>query len=158
MRESISQRSGSFRVLQLDYISCFLTVVSTILVARKMWLGLVIAAVNSVVICVIGANTAQYGFIVANVLCIFTYLLNIRSWVRDRKTMRDYREYMNEVAIEGPSRGVRFEPTAKHFMPAPGKAKGLYLAYNARAISNSARNVPSQQAAPAHGVLVETGN
>lgn len=123
-----------------------------------MWLGLVIAAINSVVICIIGANTAQYGFIVANIFCIFTYLLNIRSWVRDRKTMRDYQDYMSEVAFEGPSRGVRFEPTAKHFVPAPGKAKGLYLAYNSRALTTAARNVQPQQQAPANGVLVETGN
>jgi hypothetical protein len=145
-------------VLQLDYVSCFLTVVSTILVARKMWLGLVIAAVNSVVICVIGANTAQYGFIVANIFCIFTYLLNIRSWVNDRKAMRDYRDYMNEAVLEGPSHGVRFQPTTKQFLPASGKAKGLYLAYNARAISSTSRNVPTQQQAQANGVLVETGN
>lgn len=146
-------------MLQLDYISCFLTVVSTILVARKMWLGLVIAAVNSVVICVIGANTAQYGFIVANVFCIFTYLLNIRSWVRDRKTMREFKEYMSEAAYqEGPSRGVRFQPTPRHFAPASGKAKGLYLAYNARAISTSTCKVPNQLTAPETGVLVETGN
>ena len=145
-------------MLQLDYVSCFLTVVSTILVARKMWLGLVIAAVNSVVICIIGANTAQYGFIVANVFCIFTYLLNIRSWVRDRKTTRDYKAYMSEAAFDGPSRGFRFEPTAKHFVPAPGKAKGLYLAYNARALTTAARNMKAQQSTPANGVLVETGN
>lgn len=145
-------------MLQLDYISCFLTVVSTILVARKMWPGLVIAAINSVVICIIGANTAQYGFIVANVFCIFTYLLNIRSWARDRKTMREYREYMSEAAFDGPSRGVRFEPAAKHFVPAKGKAKGLYLAYNARAVSNATRNVPAQQPVPENAVLAETVN
>ena len=124
-----------------------------------MWLGLVIAAVNSVVICVIGANTAQYGFIVANVFCIFTYLLNIRSWVRDRKAMRDYREYMSGAAFEeSSSHGVRFQPTPRHFMPATGKAKGLFLAYNARAISTSTRKVQNEQSAPANGVLVETGN
>ncbi len=156
MRESIRRGRGP-KVLQLDYISCFLTVVSTILVSRKMWPGLVIAAVNSVVICIIGANTAQYGFIVANVFCIFTYLLNIRSWVRDRKTMREYQEYMAGPAyLESSSQGARFEPTTRQFVPASAKTKGLYLAYNARAITSAASNVPSQQLAAKTGVLVES--
>ena len=41
----------------LDYISCVLTVLSTVLVGKKLWQGWVVAAVNSVVICVIGMRT-----------------------------------------------------------------------------------------------------
>ncbi len=50
-------------MFRLDYLSCFLTVVATILLGRKMWTGLVVSAVNSLVVCVIGLHTSQYGFI-----------------------------------------------------------------------------------------------
>ena len=124
-----------------------------------MWPGLVIAAINSVVICVIGANTAQYGFIVANVFCIFAYLLNVRSWMRDRKTVREYREYMNSAAFMEASGGDnRFQPNMKHFARASAKGNGLFLAYNARAISSAAHKSPSQQPAAENSVLAETGH
>jgi len=50
-------------VFRLDYLSCVLTIVSTILVGKRCWEGWVLAAVNSVVICVIGVKTAQLGFV-----------------------------------------------------------------------------------------------
>jgi hypothetical protein len=67
-------------VLRLDYISCLLTVFSTILVGRRCWEGWVLAAVNSIVICVIAARTAQTGFIPANLFCIVLYGINLRTW------------------------------------------------------------------------------
>lgn len=67
-------------MLRLDTMSCALTVLSTVLVGRKMWGGLVVAAVNSVVICVIGARTGQFGFIPANLFCIGVYAVSLRSW------------------------------------------------------------------------------
>jgi hypothetical protein len=69
-------------VLHLDYFSCALTVLSTVLVARKMWMGLVVAGLNSVLICLIGLRTAQFGFIPANLFCIAVYVTSFRSWVR----------------------------------------------------------------------------
>jgi nicotinamide riboside transporter PnuC len=57
-----------------------LTVLSTILVGRRLWEGWVLAAVNSVIICVIAAQTAQTGFIPANLFCIVLYGMNLRSW------------------------------------------------------------------------------
>jgi hypothetical protein len=39
-------------VLRLDCLSCFLTVFSTILVGRRCWEGWVLAAANSLIICV----------------------------------------------------------------------------------------------------------
>lgn len=69
--------------LRLDYLSCVLTVFSTILVGRRHWQGWVVAAVNSLIICVIGVRTAQLGFIPANLFCIVLYGLNLRTW---RKT------------------------------------------------------------------------
>jgi hypothetical protein len=61
---------------RLDYISCVLTVVSTILVGKKLWHGWVIAAANSVIICFIGVQTAQFGFVPANLLCMGLYANN----------------------------------------------------------------------------------
>jgi len=70
-------------VFRLDYVSCVLTVVSTILIGKRYWEGWILAGVNSVVVCVIGFQTAQLGFIPANLFCIILYAFNLRSW---RKT------------------------------------------------------------------------
>jgi hypothetical protein len=75
-------------LFRLDYISCFLTVVATLLVGRKQWTGLVLAGINSAIVCVIGVKTAEYGFIPANVFCIVTYALSVRSWRRDKATSK----------------------------------------------------------------------
>lgn len=72
-------------MLHLDYISCVLTVISTILVGKKLWQGWVIAAANSVIICVIGVRTAQLGFVPANLFCMGLYASNLWSW-RNKRT------------------------------------------------------------------------
>jgi hypothetical protein len=66
--------------LRLDYLSCVLTICSTILVGRRCWKGWVLAAINSGIVCVIGFRTEQFGFIPANVFCIGLYALNLHSW------------------------------------------------------------------------------
>ncbi len=65
---------------RLDYVSCVLTVLSTVLVGRRLWYGWIVAIVNSFVICMIGLRTAQFGFVPANLLCIGLYANNVRSW------------------------------------------------------------------------------
>ncbi len=72
-------------MFHLDYLSCFLTILSTILVGRKLWTGLVVACINSAVVCMIGLRTSQLGLIPANLFCIVVYTVSIRSWLRDRK-------------------------------------------------------------------------
>lgn len=67
-------------MLRLDYLSCILTVASTILVGRRCWEGWALAAINSVVICVIGVRTQQLGFVPANVFCIVVSAVNLRAW------------------------------------------------------------------------------
>lgn len=67
-------------LLRLDYVSCVLTILGTILLGRKLWQGWVVAAVNSAVVCVIGVRTAQFGFVPANLLCIALYTSNLVSW------------------------------------------------------------------------------
>ena len=69
-------------MFRMDTLSCALTVLSTVLVGRKMWSGLLVAGVNSVVICVIGLKTQQFGFIPANLFCIGVYAVSLRSWRR----------------------------------------------------------------------------
>ncbi len=59
-------------MFRLDYLSCLLTVLATILVGRKMWTGLVVSGLNSLIVCVIGFHTSQYGFIPANVAACAT--------------------------------------------------------------------------------------
>ena len=67
-------------VFRLDYLSCVLTILSTILIGKRCWEGWVLAAVNSVIICVIGFKTAQLGFIPANLFCLVLYGFNLRTW------------------------------------------------------------------------------
>jgi len=67
-------------MFRLDYISCILTVVSTILVGRRLWHRWLLAGVNSIIVCVIAMRTAQFGFIPANLLCIGLYANNVRTW------------------------------------------------------------------------------
>lgn len=82
-------------MLRLDYISCTLTVVSTILVGRKLWHGWVVAGVNSVLICIIGIRTAQFGFVPANLFCIALYSYNFRAW---RRTMNDHSSHRTPMS------------------------------------------------------------
>jgi hypothetical protein len=67
-------------VLRLDYLSCMLTIFSTLLVGRRCWQGWALAAVNSAIICIIGVKTAQLGFVPANLFCIVLYGVNLRTW------------------------------------------------------------------------------
>jgi hypothetical protein len=67
-------------MLRLDYLSCVLTIISTVLVGRKMWHGWVVAAVNSIVICLIGIRTSQFGFVPANLFCIGLYVNYLAQW------------------------------------------------------------------------------
>ena len=70
----------------LDYLSCSLSILSTVLVGRKLWFGLIVASFNSVIVCVIGFHTLQFGFIPANLFCIGINVFCIRSWRKDRPT------------------------------------------------------------------------
>ena len=75
-----TQKGPSKDMLHLDYISCLLTILSTILIGKRLWYGWIIAALNSLVICVIGVQTAQYGFLPGNLLCIVLYAHNLSNW------------------------------------------------------------------------------
>lgn len=70
-------------MLRLDYLSCLLTIASTVLIGRRKWQGWIVAGVNSLIISVIGMRTAQIGFIPANLFCIAIYGYNILQWRRN---------------------------------------------------------------------------
>ena len=67
-------------MLRLDYLSCFLTILSTVMIGKRLWHGWVVAGANSIIICVIGMRTAQFGFVPANLLCIGLYANNLWTW------------------------------------------------------------------------------
>jgi hypothetical protein len=69
-------------LVRLDYISCVLTIVSTVLVGKRLWYGWIVATLNSIVVCVIGMRTGQMGFVPANLFCIVLYACNVRSWLK----------------------------------------------------------------------------
>jgi hypothetical protein len=68
------------QMFRLDYLSCILTVLATVLIGKKLWQGWVVAGINSAVVCVIGMRTAQFGFVPANLLCIALYTSNLFNW------------------------------------------------------------------------------
>jgi hypothetical protein len=80
-------------MFHLDYLSCFLTILATVLLARKSWTGLLISIVNSMIVCVIGFQTSQFGFIPANLICICVYAFSIRSWVKKIHTHRIHKRW-----------------------------------------------------------------
>jgi hypothetical protein len=71
-------------VLRLDYLSCVLTVTSTVLVGRRRWEGWALGAANSVLMCVIGIQTEQSGLIPANLFCMVVSAINLRAWRKAR--------------------------------------------------------------------------
>jgi hypothetical protein len=63
-----------------NYVSCVLTIVSTVMVGKRQWPGWILAGINSVIVCFIGYQTKQWGFIPANIFCLAIYAYNIRKW------------------------------------------------------------------------------
>jgi hypothetical protein len=73
-------------MFHLDYLSCFLAVLATILLAPKSWIGL------SLLVCAIGLRTSQLGFISTSLFSICVYVFSMRSWLKKQiRTNRDRR-------------------------------------------------------------------
>jgi hypothetical protein len=99
-------------MFHLDYLSCLLTVLATILLARKSWIGLLIAIVNSVVVCAIALRTSQLGFIPANLFCICVYGFSMRSWLKKQAhTNRDQAQREDSGSIVD---RPRMSPVMRH--------------------------------------------
>jgi hypothetical protein len=99
-----------FAMFRLDYLSCALTVLATILLARKSWIGLLIAMFNSLIVCAIALRTSQLGLIPANMICICIYGSNMRSWLHQQtRTNRGPAPRRDMVAD-----GLRTSPAGRH--------------------------------------------
>src|SRR5438445_2952034 len=116
------------QLLRLDYVSCVLTILGTILLGRKLWQGWVVAAVNSAVVCVIGVRTAQFGFVPANLLCIALYTSNLVTWrlrSSDHAAKQDATEGANSRAprrtFSPPHRSASAALPAHNDRPLPSK-------------------------------------
>jgi hypothetical protein len=100
-----------FAMFHLDYLSCFLTILATILLARKSWIGLLVAIANSLIVCVIGLRTSQLGFIPANLFWIGVYAFSMRSWLKERThANRDQAQRQKSLVIpthnDAPQKGL----------------------------------------------------
>jgi len=99
-------------MFHLDYLSCFFTVLATILLARKSWIGLLIAIANSLIVCAIGFRTSQLGFIPANLFCVCVYAFSMRSWLREKThSNRDRAQRQDSGSIAD---GHRMSPAMRH--------------------------------------------
>ena len=101
-----------FAMFHLDYLSCFLTILATILLARKSWIGLLVAIVNSLIVCAIGLRTSQLGFIPANIFCICVYAFSMRPWLKEQiQTNRDQALRQDSGSVAD---GPRMRPAMRH--------------------------------------------
>jgi nicotinamide riboside transporter PnuC len=91
-------------MFRLDYISCFLTIFSTVLVGRRIWQGWILAAVNSGIICWIGLQTRQTGFVPANLFCLAIYGYNIYQWRAATTEMKSQAEVPSDTLEQQPER------------------------------------------------------
>ena len=69
-------------MLRLDYISCVLTDNLYCFGRQKDVVRVIVAGVNSLLICIVGVRTDQFGFIPANVFCIAPHSYNLWTWRR----------------------------------------------------------------------------
>jgi hypothetical protein len=97
--------------MRLDYLSCVLTVVSTVMIGRRMWQGWIVTGLNSIILCIIGIKTAQFGLIPANLFCVAMYAYNVFTW---RSAV--------QPAVSG---GMQLEAATKQYLESRGRrAKG----------------------------------
>lgn len=150
MDESTDSGWGPKAVLHLDYLSCLLTVVSTVLVGRKHWMGLVIASINSVIICFIGLHTVQYGLIAANIFCVVTYAISVRSWRQDRKPT------LVTAAPHTAPAPKRPQPRPRAAMPSRKEHTGLFLAYSSKSFQRITQQTAEAELRAASS-LMESG-
>ena len=140
-------------MLRLDYLSCVLTILSTVMVGRRKWQGWVVAGANSAIISVIGLQTGQWGFVPANAFCIVLYLYNVRKW-RSRHTGAELPVAVSESpSLELSARlnqqdQVRAEATAMHRLRIACRRMGRYPG-DERAVNAGnrirTRRVPNQR-------------
>src|SRR6201987_4458678 len=105
------QSEARWAMFHLDYLSCFLTILATILLARKSWVGLFIAIVNSLIVCAIALRTSQLGFIPANLFCICIYGFSMRPWLKEQTHLNRPRNFTDAVTAASSITPSRSEPS-----------------------------------------------
>jgi hypothetical protein len=116
-----------FAMFHLDYLSCFLTVLATMLLAQKSWIGLLIASVNSLLVCAIALRTSQLGFIPANLFCICIYAFSVRSWFKKQThTDRDQAQQQDGDSVAD---GLRMSPAMQHRTAAGTATDGAQVSH-----------------------------
>jgi len=146
--------SANLLMLRLDYLSCVLTILSTVMVGRRKWQGWVVAGANSAIISVIGLQTGQWGFVPANAFCIVLYLYNVRKWrLRDANSAELPAAVSGSPTLELSARlnqqeHVRAEATAMHRLRIACRRMGRYPG-DERAVNAGnrirTRRVPNQR-------------
>jgi hypothetical protein len=96
-----------------------------------MWSGLVVSCVNSLIVCVIGLHTSQYGFVPANVFCICINAFNLRTWLKLQNHESESQTELlpcagaaisqAEGVVSSPERGVGMVKMIKGLIPGPGQ-------------------------------------
>jgi len=110
-------------MFRLDYISCVLTIIAAILLGQKRWQGWLVAGVNSILICDIAVNTAQLGFIPANVFCVALYAYYIVGWRKQVKAHRELNRLNPNVGSHATPRHVEYQIDSAPRLP--GKPRTL---------------------------------
>jgi hypothetical protein len=124
-RATLQLEARFFAMFHLDYLSCFLTVLATILLARKSWIGLLIAIVNSVIVCAVALRTSQLGFIPANLFSICIYAFSMRSWLKEQThTNRDQAQPQDSGSVAD---GPRMRPGMQHRTAAETATEGAQV-------------------------------
>src|SRR5438874_1858381 len=122
------------QLLRLDYVSCVLTILGTILLGRKLWQGCVVAAVNSAVISVITVRTTQIGFFTTNSLFIALYTISL---ITRRLRSSDH------TAKQDATEGANARAPRRTFSPPHRSASAALPAHNDRPL-------PSKRASGRH--------
>jgi hypothetical protein len=97
-----------------------------------MWSGLVVSCVNSLIVCVIGLHTSQYGFVPANVFCICINAFNLRAWLKLQNHSSESRTELvpctgaaisqaeGRGVVSYPERAIGMIKMIKGLIPGPG--------------------------------------
>jgi hypothetical protein len=72
-----------------------------------MWQGWIVTGLNSIILCIIGIKTAQFGLVPANLFCIAMYAYNVFAW----------RSGMKPTATSG----IQLEVPGKHLVENRGR-------------------------------------
>jgi hypothetical protein len=102
-------------MFHLDYLSYFFTILTTILLARKSWIGFPVAIANSLIVCVIALRTSQLVFNPAKLFCIGVFAFSVRSWLKERTNpSRDQAQRQRSLVVPTPKGAPQKQLPSSH--------------------------------------------